>query len=174
MDSTNYVNNLTYPADTKMRGPIKEQVVGHALTTALYGQKTGHPDDAERLTTRFTPRHLALTESDVLMRKPIPHPRELGFLAAPKITFHKFGHCPRKDFRARWRHTNSWYRTTEEQVRSRKFWHTVRELLPGEFVHKDSGFLHSFATSVKEEGFMSFDTEREVHPVMSQVKKKVL
>ena len=144
----------------------------HALSTAITGSKTGHPDDESRLTTRFVSRHDALKQFDVHSVTPAPKPRLLGFLATKEINFYKSGFCSRKSFRERWQAEGSWYRTTTQSVLSGKFWRSVREVLPGETVNTDSEFLASFVNSVKEEGFMSFDTEREVHPVMSQVMMK--
>ena len=169
LESTRYVNNLTYPAEGNIRGSIKNKVTSHAMSTALYGSRTGHPDDEKRLTTRFIPRHEALKDLDVQTMEPQPPHRFLGFLAVPKITPYRAGVCSRAEFRQRWENPGSWYRTTEEDVRSGKFWRSVRELLPGECVNPDSEYLASFVRSVKAEGFMSVDTEREVHPVMTQV-----
>ena len=152
-----------------LRGKIKDRVTRHALSTAVSGQKTGHPDDESRLTTRFVSREEAVQQLEQDQTDTKPKPRLRGFLATKKLTFYKSGMCSRKAFRERWQNVNSWYRTTVESVKSGKFWHSVRELLPGESVDSKSEFLTSFVTSVKEEGFMSFDTEREVHPVMSQV-----
>ena len=163
------MNNLTYPAEGNIRGPIKEKVKIHAMSTALYGSRTGHPDDENRLTTRFIPRHEALKDFDVSTMEHQPPHRSLGFLAVPKITPYKAGVCTRADFRDRWENPGSWYRTTEEDVKLGKFWRSVRELLPGESVNPESEFLASFVHSVKSDGYMSFDTEREVHPVMTQV-----
>ena len=139
------------------------------MSTALYGSRTGHPDDENRLTTRFIPRHEALKDFDVSTMEHQPPHRSLGFLAVPKITPYKAGVCTRADFRDRWENPGSWYRTTEEDVKLGKFWRSVRELLPGESVNPESEFLASFVHSVKSDGYMSFDTEREVHPVMTQV-----
>lgn len=169
LDSTNYVNNLTYPPEGNIRGSIKNKVTSHAMSTALHGSKTGHPDDENRLTTRFMPRSEALKKLDVQDVVPQPPHRSLGFLAVKLITPYRAGVCSRAEFRQRWKNPGSWYRTTEEDVRSGKFWRSVRELLPGENVNAESEFLASFVDSVKAEGFMSFDTEREVHPVMTQV-----
>ena len=136
--------------------------------TALAGTKTGHPDD-NRLTTRFVPRHEALKDLDIKAMQPQPPHRFLGYLAVKKITPYKAGFCTREAFRQRWEKPGSWYRTTEDDVKSGKFWRSVRELLPGQSVKPESEFLASFVKSVKAEGFMSFNTEREVHPVMTQV-----
>ena len=135
-------------------------------TFSRTGEKSNHPDDSNRLATRYVRRDSAIYERD---RRHHYEARQIAYAVMDRLKFLRGWVCSRSVLRERWSTPYSAYRTAVSQVDDQSIWKTVREVLPGEDVSPDDKFLDEFVQFVKMSGFMSFDTERKKHPVMVQV-----
>ena len=78
-------------------------------------------------------------------------------------------HCSRSSLREKYNSPHAEYRTCLSQVHDHTIWTTVREILPGDYPREDA-FQEDFVDCVRRYGYCAFDTERNGHPVMVQVK----
>jgi len=129
-----------------------------------YGDKSSHPDDANRVSTRYETRQTAVQNRS---RDRHYKSRSLAYDVMPKQKFTRGWTLSRSVLRERWNHPRGLYRTTVGDKYT--FTNSVKEVLPGECVSEEDQFLDEFVHYTRMCGFMSFDTERKDPPVMVQV-----
>ena len=95
--------------------------------------------------------------------------RLIGYEASKKLQYLRGWTCSRSKLREKYSHPFAEYRTCLSQVHDQTIWLSVREILPGEYA-PDDAFFEEFVDCVRRYGYCSFDTERNAHPVMVQVK----
>lgn len=136
------------------------------INVSRTGHRSEHPDDEQRLATKYVRRNEAAAERDKRRRYQC---RMLGYQVIQRHAFIRGSICCRSVFRDRWRGENAPYRTSVGQVYDHTIYNTVCEVLPGVSVKPDDPFLAEFVRYVQFEGFMAFDTEKKKQPVVVQV-----